>query len=524
MKPEHLTQNWTVRKPLARARGGIVATQNRIAGEAGVRILDAGGNAIDAAAATGLALAAVEPWNSGLGGIGFMLVYLAREKKVHVVDFGPISPRRLNPADFPLSGGTTTDLFTWPSVKDDRNVHGPLSIAVPGHVDGHATALAKFGTKSFTEVIAPAIELAELGIAADWFLTLKTATMAKELSRYPSSAAVWLPHGFPPITPQGAPLGRLKLKGLAETLRRLAKNGPRDFYEGETAGMIVGDLRALGGVLDAADLKDYHARIVAPLEVEYGGARVSLAGGLTGGQSMAGVLAALAQQPFRKGGPPGADAFVAYAQTLRDAYAERLTRMGEASDEKSPGCTSHFNVIDREGNMVAVTQTLLSVYGSRLVLPTTGILMNNGINWFDPRPESPNAIGPAKRPLTNMCPVIVSRNGAGWFAIGASGGRKIMPAVTQLCSFLIDHGLSLEDAFHQPRIDASGGDSVGVDPRHAAEVQAALAARFPLNLTELVVFPNNFACPSAVMQDAASGEHFGIADVMSPWSGAVAQA
>jgi hypothetical protein len=122
---EHLVQNWQVRKPLARSRGGIVATQNKIAGAAGVKILDAGGNAVDAAVATGLALAAVEPWNSGLGGVGFMLVYLAKENKVHVVDFGPIAPHKLNPADFPLTGGFTTDLFTWPTVKDDRNVHGP---------------------------------------------------------------------------------------------------------------------------------------------------------------------------------------------------------------------------------------------------------------------------------------------------------------------------------------------------------------------------------------------------------------
>jgi gamma-glutamyltranspeptidase/glutathione hydrolase len=137
-------------------------------------------------------------------------------------------------------------------------------------------------------------------------------------------------------------------------MRLLAKNGPRDFYEGEVARMIVKDMAALGGVLDAEDLKNFHARIVAPLEVEYGGATVSLAGGLTGGQSMAGVLKTLAGQSFSKGGAPGADAFVAYAETLREAYAERLNNMGEASDQKSPGCTSHFNVIDREGNMVAV--------------------------------------------------------------------------------------------------------------------------------------------------------------------------
>lgn len=128
---DHLAQNWHVRKPVACSSGGIVATQNRIAGEAGARILAAGGNAIDAAVATGLSLATVEPWNSGLGGVGFMLVYLAKENRVEVVDFGPISPRSLDPAAYPLTGGFTSDLFTWPTVKDDRNVHGPNSIAVP---------------------------------------------------------------------------------------------------------------------------------------------------------------------------------------------------------------------------------------------------------------------------------------------------------------------------------------------------------------------------------------------------------
>ncbi len=520
--PDHLVQNWIVRKPLARTRGGIVTTQNKIAGAAGVRVLDAGGNAIDAAVATGLALAAVEPWNSGLGGVGFMLVYLARERKVHVVDFGPISPHKLDPADFPLTGGFTNDLFTWPTVKDDRNAHGANSIAVPGHVDGLATALARFGTQSFADVIAPAIELADQGIAVDWYLTLKVAITAKELARYPSSRAMWLPDGFPPVTPQGAPLGRLKLKGLSETMRKLARKGPRDFYEGEVAKAIVKDIAALGGILDAHDLKNYRARILAPLELDYHGARIALAGGLTAGPSLAQVLRALENQLLPKGGP-GAAAFVAYAQALRDAYAERLQTMGETDDAKSPGCTTHFNVIDRDGNMVAVTQTLLSVFGSRLVLPATGILMNNGIMWFDPRPDSPNYLAPSKRPLTNMCPVIVRHGDHGWFAIGASGGRKIMPAVMQISSFLIDHGMTLEDAFHQPRIDASGGEAVGIDPRHPVGVQQALAAIFTVNLTELVVHPTNFACPSAVLRDPATGEHQGLTDVLSPWSGAVAQ-
>jgi len=519
---DHLAQNWHVRKPVARSSGGIVATQNRIAGEAGARILAAGGNAVDAAVATGFSLAAVEPWNSGIGGVGFMLVYIAKENRVEVVDFGPISPRGLDPAAYPLTGGFTSDLFTWPTVKDDRNVHGPNSIAVPGHVDGLGLALERFGTMRFGDVLKPAIELADKGIAVDWFLTLKVATNARELSRYPTTEAIWMPGGFPPVTAPGAPLERLRLTNLASTLRRLADAGRRDFYEGDVAQAIVGDLKEMGGDITIEDLRAYGARIVQPLETSYRNTQISLAPGLSAGPTLRRALSKLEETKPRAGGPH-ADAFLAYARVLREVYSERLATMGETSDHRDPSTTSHLNVVDRDGNMVALTQTLLSVFGSKVVLPTTGILMNNGIMWFDPRPGTPNSLGPAKRPLTNMCPVIAQRDGKGWFAIGASGGRKIMPAVFQISSFLIDHGMSLEDAFHQPRIDASGGETVGVDPRLPDSIKQALADAFPTMETELIVYPTNFACPSAVLNDSAQGTHLGIADVMSPWSGAVAE-
>lgn len=520
--PPHIVQNWNVTKPVAHSNGGIVTSQNRIASAAGARVLAAGGNAVDAAVATGFALAAVEPWNSGLGGVGFMMVYLARENRVQVVDFGPISPIGANPADYPLSGGYTTDLFTWPSVEDDRNVHGPMSIAIPGHVDGMATALEKFGSMKFRDVIQPAIALADEGIAVDWYLTLKVATMAKELARYPSTRDVWLPDGFPPVTAMGAPLARLKLNGLAATLRRLAEAGARDFYEGDIAAGIVRDLKAMGGNLSAPDLRNFHARIVAPIETTYRDAQFALPPQLTAGPTLLRALEPLRGIRFQANGPQ-ADAFVAYAGALREAYAERLTTMGDNSDRRDPSTTTHLNVIDRHGNMVALTQTLLSVFGSKVVLPSSGVLMNNGMMWFDPRPGSPNCIAPGKRALSNMCPVIAARNGKPWFAIGASGGRKILPAVYQISSFLVDHGMTLADAFHQPRIDASGGESVGVDPRHPAAVQSALAGKFPVNASELVVYPTNFACPSAVLRDPKSGDHFGVSDVMSPWSGAVSE-
>lgn len=520
---EHLVQNWHVRKPAARTNGGVVATQNRVAGEAGASVLASGGNAVDAAVATGLALAAVEPWNSGLGGVGFMLVYLAKENRVEVVDFGPVSPRGLDPAAYPLTGGFTSDLFTWPTVKDDRNVHGPNSFAVPGHVAGLSLALEKFGTLRFADLIQPAIALADQGIAIDWFLTLKVATNAKELARYPTTRDIWLPQGHPPVTAPGAPLGRLELKGLAATLRRLADAGPRDFYEGEVAASLVRDVQAMGGDLTLDDLRGYRARIVKPLETQYRGAQLALAPGLTAGPTIERALNGLQEVKLRPGGPH-ADAFLAYARVLREGYAERLATMGETSDHRDPSSTTHLNVVDRHGNMVALTQTLLSVFGSKVVLPTTGVLMNNGIMWFDPRPGSPNSLAPGKRPLTNMCPMIARRDGKAWFAIGASGGRKILPAVFQIASFLIDHGMSLEDAFHQPRIDASGGDTVSVDPRLPEAVRKALAGQFPTVETELVVYPTNYACPSAVLRDPAGGLHHGLSDVMSPWSGAVAEA
>jgi gamma-glutamyltranspeptidase/glutathione hydrolase len=149
--------------------------------------------------------------------------------------------------------------------------------------------------------------------------------------------------------------------------------------------------------------------------------------------------------------------------------------------------------------------------------------MNNGIMWFDPRPGSPNSLAPGKRPLTNMCPVIACRRGKPWFAIGASGGRKIFPAVLQISSFLADHGLSLDEAFHHPRIDASEAEYVSLDPRLPDPVRKALAKQFQTRLNELVVYPTHYACPSAVLRDTKRRENFGITDVMSPWSGAVAE-
>jgi gamma-glutamyltranspeptidase/glutathione hydrolase len=512
------TQNWIVRKPGATSRDGIVASQSGAAAAIGAKVLAEGGNAIDAAVATGFAMATFEPWMSGIGGIGFMVVYRAKEKRAHVIDFGAVAPRTLDPADYPLVGGDSGDLFGWPAVKDERNVMGPLSIAVPGHVDGLALALEKFGTRSFAEILQPAIAVAEKGLPIDWYTTLRVTMAARELSENAATRAVWLPGGLPPITPSGTPLRHLQLGKLADTLKRLAAAGPRDFYEGAIARDIAADMKEIGGRLDASDLAQYRARIVEPLETSYRDAKLFLAGGLTAGPSMQAALAALSRRNL--GSAPGPAAFTAYAEVLRDVYAERLDALGDVT---SPACTTHLCAVDAEGNLVALTQTLLSVFGSRVVSPRTGVLLNNGVMWFDPRPGRPNSLAPGKRPLSNMCPVVALRDGKPYLAIGASGGRKIFPALTQILSFLLDFKMGLEEAFHQPRIDASGGPAVLTDPRLPAAVQSALAAKFDVTLAEHTTIPGNYASPSATLIEP-DGQRRGMSDVMSPWSAAIASA
>jgi gamma-glutamyltranspeptidase/glutathione hydrolase len=191
--------------------------------------------------------------------------------------------------------------------------------------------------------------------------------------------------------------------------------------------------------------------------------------------------------------------------------------MGHGGDG-GRSCTSHITAVDDAGNMVALTQTLLARFGSKVVLPATGILMNNGIAWFDPEPGHPNSLAPATRPLSNMCPVVATRDGAPWFALGASGGRKIVPAVTQLTSFLTDFAMDTDTAWRQPRIDVSGLGLATYDPRLDDAVAAAVRAVGPAEPGELCAYPALYACPNGAVR-RADGIWAAATDVMTPWSG-----
>ncbi len=520
------TQNWTVTKPVASGRNGIVVAQNREAAEAGAAILAAGGNAADAAFATAFALAAVEPWNSGLGGIGFALVLPAGAARATVVDFGPVSSRNTKAADYPLTGREKRDLFTWPEVEGDRNVHGPLSFCIPSAVAGYAALHEAFGTgRPVAELLAPAIALARRGLAQDWFTTLKIASSASVLRLYEESARIYLPDGLPPVPPyQGTP-GFRPLGRLAETLERLAERGLRDFYEGGIARDLAADVAAVGGVIDRDDLAGCLAGLRdAPTLAWRSDHLVHHAGGLTAAPTLAEVVAGMAEVALPPSGPDAAW-FSTLATVMRDAYARRLSGLGAAGETgDTPGdtCTTHLTVVDRDGMLVSLTTTLLSSMGSRVVLPKTGVLMNNGVMWFDPRPGSANAIAASARPLCNMCPVIVTpRTGDGpRLAAGASGGRRILASVYQTLAYLIDFGMEAGEAAHAPRIDVSGPDGATADARLPQAVRDALAAAGPLAVVEHGVLPINFACPNFVRLEG--GEASACSDVASPWSAAVA--
>ncbi|KPF99698.1 gamma-glutamyltransferase [Rhodopseudomonas sp. AAP120] len=519
-----------IRKPAVVSKGGIVAAQSRRAAEVGAQVLAAGGDCIDAVIATTFALGVLEPWMSGIGGGGAMVLYRARDDKYEVIDYGMCTPGSLRTEDYPLTGaGAASDLFPWPRVKDDRNLHGPGSVAVPGVVAGMEEAHRRHARMPWKELVAPSIALAGEGLAVDWWTTLMIGSAAADLRRYSASAASYLLDGLPPQAPWGIQSEtRMPQARLQATMAQLAEQGPRDFYAGELARSIAADMAASGGSLTVEDLAAFRAHVRAPLRIPYRGGAVYATPELTAGPTLAHTLRVLSDDLKAQGSGPDADAYAAYARALQSAYAERLSDMGDADGRRAlgaehlaPACTTHFSVVDRDGNMAAVTQTLLSSFGSKFETPQTGIMMNNGVMWFDPEPGRPNSLAPGKRCLTNYTPVVAQAADGRRFALGASGGRRILPAVAQILSFVMDYGMDLDAAIHQPRIDASEGAVVIGDVRLPDATRAALAQRFTYEEARVQTVPMKFACPSVVLRDGDANS--GVTEIAQPWGDAVAE-
>ncbi|MDQ0326519.1 gamma-glutamyltranspeptidase/glutathione hydrolase [Rhodopseudomonas julia] len=517
---EALSRTMEIRKHVVETERGVVASQHRLASEAGAEVLRAGGDAVDAAVACSFVCGVLEPWMSGPAGGGAAMHWRADSGEAHALDFGMRAPAGLKIEDFPLSGeGAATDLFPWERVVEDRNVIGAKAVAVPAVVDGLEAAHRRWGRLPWAELLAPAIAHAREGMRVDWYAALIIATATRDLARDPDAAAMFLADGqWPrPFSWTGIAEDRIDQGRMADSLEVLAREGAAALHGGDLGAAMAQDIRDKGGYLTVDDLAGNRARFKSPMSVAYRDALFHVMPGLTAGPTFARAMGELAGEQLSS----QERAYPAYARALFAAYRDRLEHMGHDGEiPECAGSTTHFSVVDRDGNMVAHTQTLLSLFGSRVVSPSTGFLMNNGIMWFDPVAGRPNSLGSGKTCLMNVCPVLGEANGRR-FALGASGGRKIVSAVTQLASFMADFGMDLGAAFRQPRIDASSGEQIVADAALPAEIVAALEAIAPVKTVRRSMLPYPFACPSAVMDEG--DRRFGMTETMSAWGDAVAE-
>ena len=550
--------DWILDRKEAVSRYGMVAAKHELAAEVGAAVLEAGGNAIDAAVATAFTVGVVEPMMSGIGGGGLMLIFLAEQRAVVALDYGMVAPLAARPDMYHLLDATSPSLFGWRAVVDDANIHGPLAIAVPGTVAGLATAAARYGTMPLHELLHPAIRYAREGFPVSWHTSFEIAQDLELLNRYPSTRAIFTKDGLPWPVLTGLTQTKLVQADLARSLEAIAKDGPDAFYRGELGQAIVEGLRSLGAIISLEDLAHYRVRISEPLWGTYRGHRVAAMPAPSGGPTLLESLHLLDCFDLAASGhntehtlhiliecfrqafvdrfayladPAFADVPVAglinpaYARAQAATITERARSVIEPGDPEQLGVreryarsmphyaststTTHLSVVDRWGNAVALTQTLLSAWGSRVVAPGTGILFNNGMMWFDPEPGRANSIAPGKRPLANMCPTIVFRDDRPFLVLGAMGGRRILNALAQIISNVIDHGLGIQAAITAPRIDCSV-DPTNVSSRIDPAVIEGLRARGH-RLTVVVEDVGNvpFASPAGILVDADGTLHGG---------------
>ena len=543
-----MESGWQFRKALVTSHRGIVAAKHPLAARAGVEMLTRGGNAVDAAVATAFAIGVIEPWMSGLGGGGYMVVARPAGSSgaagaASVVEFGMRAPLAAHAEMFELEEGYDTELFGWRLVRDQANIHGPRSVAVPGVPAGLSLALTRFGTMPLATVLRPAIALARDGFPVEWTTTLQVAQDAATLRRYDAASALFMPGGLP-IVPAATPRPKLLTQpDLARTLETLAAEGPDAFYRGAVAERIVREVRSRGGVLDTEDFVRYEARVAPALVSRALGYDVMLSGGPSGGATLAEIAGLIAGSSVGRLGHNTAPYLHLLIEATRAAFEDRLrllsdeggwdvvtsdahisTRRGTiggraaapAAAGADPTSTTHLCAADASGTMVSLTQTLLSRFGSRVLVPGAGVLLNNGMMWFNPEPGHRNSAAPGRRPLANMTPAVVGVEGRPVFAVGASGGRRIIDAVLQLILNHMDFRMDAQGAIDAPRIDASM-EEVVVDARIPAAVRDDLARRgHRVAAVEESMAPRFFASPVAVARDPSTGALTGGADPYHP--------
>src|SRR5215472_15570265 len=427
------------------ARKGMVVAQEPLAADVGVAVLESGGNAIDAAVAVGFALAVTHPYAGNIGGGGFMLIRLA-DGRTTFIDFREKAPRGASHNMYlDASGNLTRD-----------SVLGWRAAGVPGTVRGLELAQKKYGRKTWTELLQPAIALASNGFPISYAQARSFHANSDGLSQFRDSKRIFLKDGS--FYEMGE---TLRQADLARTLERIARNGASDFYEGETARILVREMERNGGLITLQDLHEYQAVERKPLEGDYKGYHiVTSPPPSSGGVGILQMLAMLDGTGYEKSKAGSATAYHYLAEVMRRFYADRNQYLGDpdfvkdpitalldpvyirarratidpvlatASDQIRPGLpagavegsdTTHYNIADEQGNIVAVTYTLNNAYGSKVNVPGAGFLLNDEMDDFAAKPGTPNlfglvqgeanAIAPGRRPLSAMTPTIVLKNG-----------------------------------------------------------------------------------------------------------------
>ena len=468
---------------------GMVVSQRKIASEVGAQILKEGGNAVDAAVATGLALAVVLPRAGNLGGGGFMIIHLKEEDRNIAIDYREKAP-----------SGAFRDLFLDENGNYDKKKaqFSLLSAGVPGSVAGFHHALMNYGTLSWEEVLKPAIRLAEEGfeIPHDLANTLASKRYRARLSSNEAAVKVFYKEDKSLYK-----AGEILVQNdLANTLRQLSEFGPDAFYKGEIAKLIVKEMERNGGLITLEDLSNYQIAERKPLNGQYKDYKiVSMPPSSSGGTHLIQMLNMLEEFPIKEMGFGSAESIHILAEVMKRAYADRSKYLGDTdfykvpssltskdyakslnafiskdkitpSDEISAGNpfpyespdTTHFSVMDSFGNAVSNTYTLNFSYGSGMMIPGTGMLINNEMDDFSSKPGTPNgygllgseanAIEGNKRPLSSMTPTIIFKNDEPYMVFGSPGGSRIITTVLQVALNVMDHDMNIAQAVHSPRI------------------------------------------------------------------------
>ncbi len=549
----------TLTKSEVESDEAIVATMHPRASEVAAAVLRRGGNAVDAAVAAGFAIGVVEPFNSGLGGIAQLVVRDGKTGYTAAIDGTSTLPRSLDPAAYPLAGGGTAGMYGWPAVEGDANNTGYRAAAVPGTPGCLVEAHRRFGLLPLDEVMAGAIELAEGGFDLDWYPALIIAAQQQRLWAYPGTrAAYYRPDGSchaPALFTAAA--DRFVQKDLAASLRRIAAQGHDGFYRGPTAHRLAEAMRENGGFLDEEEMAAYRVRVWEPgLIGSYRDCETIQAPQNTGAPTALQALRVLEGFDLAAEGWGTARAVHLLAETFRRVFQDRFAyladpvfapvplaglvcpryaerRRADIDPERATpavgpgdpwpfdvpagvalsgvrqgggeGNTTHIVVADRDRTLVSLTSTLGGFFGSAVVVPGLGFPLNNGLTWFDPRPGTVNAIAPGKRILWAGTPTVLAREGRPFLAVGAPGARRIMSAVVQVVSNIVDHGMGPQAAVSSPRVHCEGPDTV-IDSRFGEETIARLREmghRLDVKVEDLGT--SNFARPLAIVVDQATG-------------------